>query len=69
MGLNELYLISYYNKGLIYNSPIFHDMHSIVSNLRSKLLSDHGPFDKIFLYYALEPNALEPRQKVFQLWP
>jgi hypothetical protein len=67
MGLNELYLVIYYSMALIYNSPFIgveQDLNSIVNNCRIKLLEDHGPFDKIFLFYSLEPNL-----KVFHLWP
>jgi hypothetical protein len=65
--LNELYLVIYYSMALIYNSPfngMEQDIYSIVDFTRNKLLRNHGPFDKIILFYALEPN-----RKVFALWP
>jgi hypothetical protein len=65
--LNEFYLVIYYSMALIYNSPfkgVEQDIHSIVEFARNKLLRNHGPFDKIFLFYALEP-----KRAVYVLWP
>jgi hypothetical protein len=67
LGLNEFYLIIYYSMALIYNSPLIgvkQDIHSIVDYAREMLIKNHGPFDKIFLFYALEP-----KMAVFPLWP
>ncbi len=66
LGLTKFYLIIYYNKALIYNSPfngIEQNIHTIVESLRKRMAKNHGVFDKIFLFYALEPNM-----QVFLLW-
>jgi hypothetical protein len=73
LGLSELDLIIYYNKALIYNSPlngVEQNIHTIVESLRKKMAKsapsvrppNYGPFDKIFLF-----RALEPRMQVFSL--
>jgi len=67
LKLNELYLIVHYSMALIYNSPfigIEQDINSIVESARKKLLENLGPFDKIFLFYALEPQMA-----VYPLFP
>ncbi len=67
LALSEFYLVVYYSMALIYNSPFMgveQDIHSIVESARNKLLKNHGPFDKIFLFYALEP-----KMAVCTLWP
>jgi len=56
---SEFYLIIYYNKALIYNSPFNgfeQDIHTIVESVRKKMAKKYGPFEKIFLFYALEPR-------------
>lgn len=65
--LNELYLVIYYSMALIYNSPlegVEQDIHSIVDLARNRLLRNNAPFDKIFLFYALEP-----KKEVYVLFP
>jgi hypothetical protein len=67
LRLNDFHLIVYYSMAMIYNSPftgIEQDIHSIVEYARKKLLKNQGPFDKIFLFYALEPSMA-----VYPLWP
>ena len=64
--LTEFYLIVYYHKALIYNSPfngVEQTIHTIVESVRKKMDKNHGPFDKIFLFVAMEPG------EVFTLYP
>jgi hypothetical protein len=67
LGLSELHLIIYYNMALIYNAPfagVEQEIHSIVESVKKELAKNHGPFDKIFLFIALEPG-----KEVFTLYP
>jgi len=67
LRLSDFYLIVHYSMAMIYNSPftgVEQDIHSIAESARKKLLNNNGPFDKIFLFYALKP-----RMAVYPLWP
>lgn len=66
-NLDELYLVAYYNKALLYNPPSiapgfgFRDVARIAT---SSLEKNPGPFQRIFLF-----NALKPGSEVIQVWP
>lgn len=65
--LDELYLVVYYNRALLWNSPyegINGGIDLAVEKARKQMSLDHGPFDKVFLFLAFEPDM-----KVFTLWP
>jgi hypothetical protein len=65
--LDELYLIVFYSKGLLWNPPYsalgwgFRDIANAVSDMLSQ---NPGPFQKVFLFSPVEKD-----QKVLQVWP
>lgn len=66
-ALDELYLVIYYNRASMWNSPyegINGGIGVAVERAREQISLDHGPFDKVFLFLAFEPDM-----KVFTLWP
>lgn len=66
-ALNELYLLVYYNRALLWNSPyegINGGIDIAVEQAKAQMSKDHDPFDKVFLFLAFEPEM-----KVISLWP
>lgn len=67
-NLDELVLVTYYHQVYWENSPYRggdHSTESVVEAAQRVLREDHGPFDRVYLYIALET----PHGKVFRLWP
>lgn len=67
LKLNELYLIIYYWRALIWNSPYKganYDINDIVAYVKNILSKKYTFFDKIFLFIALEPNMW-----IFKIYP
>lgn len=65
--VDELYLLVYYNRALLWNTPyegIDGSIEVVVEQAREQVSLNHGPFDKILLFLAFEPGM-----KVFTLWP
>ena len=65
--LNDLCLVVYYNRALLWNTPydgINGGIDAAVAQARVLMRQDHGPFDKVFLFLAFEPGM-----RVFMLWP
>lgn len=64
--LSELYLIIYYSNASYLNSPFIpqYDEQSIVLFARKRLTNINNLFDKIFLFFGLEP-----KMEVFSLYP
>ena len=53
LKLAELHLLLYYDQGFHYNSPFDapgHGFREVVRHLRDVAMSDHGVFDRIFLF-------------------
>jgi hypothetical protein len=66
-SLTELYLIAYYNKAALYNSPYLAPglgLPEVASIAAAEVANNPRPFQKIFLF-----NATKPGLEVFQLWP
>jgi len=66
-GLNELYLVVYYDRALIYNTPYFapgFDFVDITKLAAAEVSKNPGPFQKVFLF-----NTLPQDREVIQLWP
>jgi hypothetical protein len=60
-GFDDLSLLIIYNQTAIYNSPPetpFHDFDDAVVELREIIGDNRGPFDRVFLYLALEPGRV-----------
>jgi hypothetical protein len=60
-GFDHLSLIVIYNQAWIYNSPAETPLHSFddaAAELRQKIGDDRGPFERVFLYIALEPGRV-----------
>lgn len=64
--LSDLYLIIYYSEASFLNSPFIpdYDEQDIVSFVKKRLLNINNLFDKIFLFFAIEPEM-----KIFLLYP
>lgn len=65
--LDELYLVAYYDRALIYNTPYFAPGVTLVDVARlaaAEVARCPGPFQKVFLF-----NALPQDRQVIQLWP
>ncbi len=66
-SLNELYLVVYYARALLWNTPYYDGINvgieTAVEQARAEMTRDGGPFDKVFLFLAFEPGM-----KVFRLW-
>lgn len=64
--LSELYLLIYYSSASYLNSPFIPDYNEegIVSFVRKRLTNKTNLFDKIFLFFGLEP-----KMKSFLLYP
>ncbi len=61
MGFDHLSLIVIYNQAWIYNSPAEMPLHSFddaAAELRREIGDNHGAFDRVFLYIALEPGRV-----------
>jgi len=66
-ALAELCLLVYYNRALLWNSPyegVNGGIEVVIEEAREQLGLDHGPFDKIFLFLAFEPDMI-----IYTLWP
>lgn len=66
-NLDELYLIVYYNKGLLHNTPFVapgFGFRQVAEIAAQAVAQSPGPFTKIFLF-----NALKPDLEVLQVWP
>ncbi len=66
-SLDELYLVAYYNKAILYNSPYFvpgFGLTEVAKIARAEVAKNPGAFQKIFLFDTTEPD-LSP----IQLWP
>jgi len=65
-ALSEIFLLIYYSKASYNNSPFKpdYDEEGIASLVRGGLTNINLIFDKIFLFFALEPEM-----KAFTLWP
>ncbi len=66
-SLDELYLIVFYSKGLLWNPPYSGPGWSFpeIAKAAGQLLSQNpGPFQKTFLF-----SPIESGQKVLQVWP
>jgi hypothetical protein len=53
-------LLVVYNRAGIYNSPAdtpFHSYEDTVQHLRSVIGENRGPFDRIYLYLALDEGT------------
>lgn len=65
-ALDELYLIVFYSKGMLWNPP--YDAHGFgfreVADEVAGRLQDGGSFQKIFLF-----SPAERGQTIFQIWP
>jgi hypothetical protein len=61
LNLDALYLVAYWNRGLIYNSPFLaggFDFQDVARLAREAVARNPGPFQKIFLFNAL-PQDLD----------
>lgn len=66
-SLDELYLLVYYDQGWFYNTPFNApgvDFSNIAERVAQFVATDHGIFQKIFLF-----NSLYGNQEAIQLWP
>jgi len=63
---SELYLLIYYSSASYLNSPFIpeYDEQGIVSFVKNSLINKINLFDKIFLFFGLEP-----KMKVFLIYP
>jgi hypothetical protein len=64
-GFDDLSLLVIYNRAAIYNSPAetpFHTFDDAAAELKQLIAENRGPFDRVFLYIALEPG------RVLQVW-
>lgn len=65
--LDELYLVVYYDRALIYNTPYFapgFDLVDITKLAAAEVAKNPGAFRKVFLF-----NTLPQDREVIQLWP
>jgi hypothetical protein len=66
-NLSELVLVVHYGiLGILHNSPfegVGRHLDDVIAEVRSNLTSDHGPFDRVFLYLAFNEGSLD------QLYP
>jgi hypothetical protein len=65
--LDELYLIIYYNKALIYNTPFQipgFGFREVADSIAPVLKDNHGVFQKVFLF-----NAIKQDQETILVWP
>jgi hypothetical protein len=65
--LSELYLVAYYDQGLIHNTPYLGldlGLDDIAEIAAIKVARNPGPFQKVFLF-----NSLPQDMAVYQLWP
>lgn len=59
-GFDDLSLLVIYNLAAIYNSPVdtpFHTFDDAVAVLKQVIAENQGPFDRVFIYIAVEPGA------------
>ena len=61
-NLSELYLLLYYDQGWVYNSP-YRSLHygflDVASELRVVTKTEHGRFDRVFLFDALDTKLAQ----------
>jgi hypothetical protein len=60
-GFDDLSLVIIYNRAALYNSPAETDRHTFedaAEELRQLVARNYGPFDRVFLYIALEPGRV-----------
>ena len=60
-GFDDLSLLVIYNQAWIYNSPAETPLHSFddaAAELKQLIGDNRGPFDRVFLYIALEPGRV-----------
>jgi hypothetical protein len=65
--LDEFHLFMHYDKAYIYNTPVktvWFKFEDAAQAARRFIKLDPGQFNKIFLFFALDPG-----EKVFQLFP
>lgn|GEM_PF-4938681 len=65
--LDELYLIVFYSKGLLWNPPysaLGCGLRDIANAVQEMLSQNPGSFQKVFLFSPIEKD-----QKVLQIWP
>ena len=66
-NLSELVLLVHYGvRGIIHNTPfegVNRKLDEVITEVRARLLQDHGPFDRVFLYLAFNEGRL------IQLYP
>ncbi|MGA8154358.1 MAG: hypothetical protein WB952_25670 [Terriglobales bacterium] len=65
--LVELYLVVYYDQGLIHNTPYFglnFGLDEVAKAASAEVAKNPGPFQKIFLF-----NSIDQDMAVYQLWP
>ena len=66
-ALDQLYLIAYYGRAILYNSPYDtpeFGIRDIAEAVSRELATNPGHFHKIFLF-----SPIEKENKVFQVWP
>lgn len=64
-GFDDLALLVVYNRAAIYNSPADTPLHSYddaAAELKQMIGNERGPFDRAFLFIALEPG------RVLRIW-
>ena len=60
-GIDDLSLIVFYNLAALYNSPVdtpLHPFHEVVKAAKDVVKGGKGPFDRVFLFIALEPGEV-----------
>src|SRR5262249_47251147 len=60
-GFDDLSLVIIYNRATRYNSPAETDRHTFedaADELRQSVVHNHGAFDRVFLYIALQPGRV-----------
>lgn len=66
-ALDQLYLIAYYDRAILYNSPYDTSefgIRDVADAVNRALATNPGHFHKIFLF-----SPIEKKNKVFQVWP
>lgn len=61
VGLDELWLVAYWNQGLVYNTPFFapgFGFQDVAGVAREAMAANPGPFQRVFLFNAL-PQDLD----------
>lgn len=66
-ALDELYLIAYYDRAILYNSPyatLGFGIRDVADAVSQELAANPGHFHKVFLF-----SPIEKTDKIFQVWP